>query len=95
MPKVLTQALVYWVSTNIKRCTLEKKWPVPVRQTKLWLSPSAKQHQNPCSEPPTVYQDLSMCHDWLVKKAIVNLPINMKETRNVLPVICSLQKRAH
>ena len=24
-----------------------------------------------------MYQDLSMCHDWLVKKAMVYLPIKM------------------
>ena len=27
---------------------------------------------------PPVYQDLSTCHDWPVKKAIVNLPIKIK-----------------
>ena len=43
------------------------------------LSLSAKQYRNPCSGPPMVYmyQDLSTCHDWLVKKAMVNLPIKM------------------
>ena len=25
-----------------------------------------------------MYQDLSMCHDWPVKKAIVELPIRLK-----------------
>ena len=39
---------------------------------------SAKQQQNPCSGSPPVYKDLSMHHDWLVKKATVNLPISMK-----------------
>ena len=53
-----------------------------------WLkSPSAKQHQNPCSGPPSVYQDLGMCYDWPVKKVIVNLPISMKETWNIHPII--------
>ena len=47
-------------------------------ETKLWLSPSAKQHQNPCSGAPPVYQDLITCHDWPVKKDIVNLPIRME-----------------
>ena len=47
-------------------------------ETKLWLSPSAKQHRNSCSGPAPVYQDLSMCHDRPVKKAIVNSPIRMK-----------------
>ena len=37
-------------------------------ETKLWLSPSAKQCRNPCSGPPPVYQDLSTSHDWLAKK---------------------------
>ena len=46
-------------------------------ETKLWLSASGKQHRNPCS--PTVYLDLSTRHDWLVKNAIVDLPIRLKE----------------
>ena len=41
-------------------------------ETKLWLSPSVKQCQNPCSGPPPVYKDLSARHDWPVKKAIVD-----------------------
>ena len=57
-------------------------------ETKLWSSPSAKKCQNPCSGPPPVYQDFITHHDWLVKKkAIVNLPIRMKEIRNAFPVI--------
>ena len=51
-------------------CTTEK--------TKLWLSLSAKQHQNPYSGAPSVYQDLITCHDWPVKKDIADLPIRMK-----------------
>ena len=47
-------------------------------QSKLWLSLSSKQCPNPCSGHPPVYQDLSTCHDWPVKKAIVNLSIRMK-----------------
>ena len=43
-----------------------------------WLSPSAKKRQNPCSQPPPVFQDLSTHHDWRVKKAIVNLPVRLK-----------------
>ena len=31
-------------------------------ETKLWLSPCAKQLWNPCSGPPPVYQDFSMLH---------------------------------
>ena len=48
-------------------------------ETKLWLSPSAKQRQNPSSGPSPVYQDLSTRHDWLVEKTIVVFPIRMKE----------------
>ena len=47
--------------------------------TKLLLSPSVKQCRNPCSGPVAEYQDLSTCHDWLVKKAIVNLPMRIKQ----------------
>ena len=47
-------------------------------ETKLWLRPSAKQRQNPCSGLPPVHQDLGTRHDWPVKKAIVDLPIRMK-----------------
>ena len=56
---------------------------MPRTKLKLWLSPLAKQHQNPLSGPPLVYQDLSMRHamqyDWPVEKAIsiVDLPIKM------------------
>ena len=38
-----------------------------------WLNPSVKQHQTPCSGLPAVYPDLSMRHDWPVKKAFVFL----------------------
>ena len=34
----------------------------------LWLTPSAKQRQNPCSGLPAVYPDMSARHDWPVKK---------------------------
>ena len=34
-----------------------------------------------------MYQDLSTRHDWPVKKAIVNLPIKLKENSNAFPVI--------
>ena len=58
------------------------------------LSPSAKQHQNPCSGPSLAYQDLSMCRDWPVKKAIVNLPIKLEihvnKIRSTFPVSHSL-----
>ena len=55
-----------------------------------WSSPSAKQHQNPCSGRPPVYQGFSTCHDWPVKKANVNLPIRLKvrvnKIQNAFPV---------
>ena len=37
-------------------------------EIKLWLTPSGKQCQNPCSGLPAVYPDLSMHHDWPVTK---------------------------
>ena len=49
-----------------------------IDETKLLLSPFARQRQNPCSGPSSVYQDLSTHHDGPVKKAIVDLPIQMK-----------------
>ena len=52
------------------------------RLTKLWLSASAKQRQNPCSGSPPVYQGLSTCHYWPVKNAIVDLPVRMKGNSN-------------
>ena len=52
--------------------TLDRSYRVP--QT----SVSVSQHQNPSSEPALVYQDLSICHEWPVKKTIVNLPIRVK-----------------
>ena len=60
-------------------------------ETKLWLSPFAKQCQNPCSGYPPVYQDLSTCHDWPIKKDIVYLPIRMKGNQNTLPIIDSFE----
>ena len=47
-------------------------------ETKLCLSPSAKQSRNPCSGPSPVYGDMSTRHDWPVKKAIVDLPIRIQ-----------------
>ena len=46
--------------------------------TKLLVSPSAKLHQNPCSRSLPVYPDLSMFHDWPVKKPFVDLQIRLK-----------------
>ena len=39
-------------------------------ETKLWLSPPAKQPRNPCSGSLPVYQDLSTRYDWPVKKPL-------------------------
>ena len=41
-------------------------------------SPSAKQYRNLCSRSPSLYQDLSACHDWPVQEAFVDMPIKMK-----------------
>ena len=44
-----------------------------------------------------MYQDLSTCHDWLVKKAIVDLPIRMtgnsKSTSGNLSSLLGAQKK--
>ena len=79
------------VARKTKKWVTEKQLPplskeliaYTTDESKLWLSLSVKQHQkNPCSGSPPVYQDLSMCHDWPVKKAIVDLPISMKGNSN-------------
>ena len=62
---------VTFISTQIKVAGATDR-------TKLLLSTSAKQHRNPFSRLPPLYQDLSMRHDWPVKKAIVDLPIRLK-----------------
>ena len=49
-------------------------------ETKLWLSPSAKQRRNPWSGLSTVYQNLRTRYDWRIKNAMVDLPIKMKGT---------------
>ena len=46
--------------------------------TQTELSPSVKQRRNPCCGPSPVYQDLITRYDWLVKNAIVDLPIMLK-----------------
>ena len=53
-------------------CATEETKPL------IWLSPSANQRKSLFWVPP-VNQDLSTPHDWSVKKAIVELPIRMKE----------------
>ena len=47
-------------------------------EIKLRLSLSAKRCRNPCSTPPPVYQDLSTCCDWPVKKANVANQVERK-----------------
>ena len=65
-----------------------KSAPQTTTITILWLSPkSVKQRRNPQSGPPPVYQNLSTCHDWPVKKVMFDFPIRLKGTRNALPVI--------
>ena len=57
------------------KCNIFQKLLYPViayttDKTKLWLSPCTKRCQNPCSGPPTVYQDLNKRHDWPIKLTI-------------------------
>ena len=49
-----------------KRARSRKQLACATEETKLWLSPSAKQRRNPCSGLPPVYQDLSTRYDWPV-----------------------------
>ena len=51
---------------------------MPQTELNFGLSPSVKWHQNLCSSPPPVQQDLSTHHDWPVKNAIVDLSIWLK-----------------
>ena len=62
------------------------------RRTKLWLSLSAKQCQDPSSGPTAVYQDLSMyvCNG-PVKKPLSICQSGWKEIWNALLVICPLE----
>ena len=53
-------------------------------ETKLWLSPSAKQRRNPCSGPHLCIRIWVRNMIGLLKKAIVDLPIRMKEILNAL-----------
>ena len=61
------------------------------RRTKLWLSLSAKQHQDPSSGPTAVYQDLSMYHNRPVKKPLSICQSGWKEIWKALLVICPLE----
>ena len=60
-------------------------------EIKLWLTPSAKQHRNPCSGLPAVYPDLSTRHDWPVKKGLCfvcrDRQSGWRGIQNALPVI--------
>ena len=73
-----------YTASKIIACTTEG--------TKLLVSPSTKPHQNPCSESLPVYPDLSMFHDWPVKKPFVDLRIRLKSNskfifRNLLSLL--------
>ena len=59
-------------------------------QTELncWLSQSVKQRQNPSSGSLPVYQDLNMCHDWTVQKAIADMQSGCREILHAFLVIC-------
>ena len=67
-------------------------WP----ETESWLSPSKKQRRYPFSGPPPLYQDLSTCYDWPVKRPLSIFQSRWKELRNARPVIrwvCASQPR--
>ena len=57
-------------------------WP----EVESWLSPS-KKRRYPCSGPPPLYQDLSTCYDWPVKRPLSICQSRWKEIRNARPVI--------
>ena len=87
--EIISIAMVTLVTTMVMTDDYEDDDVVYVtEETKLWLSPSVKQCQNPWSGPPPVYKDLSTRHDWRVKKAIVDLLIRLNGSRNALPIIC-------
>ena len=54
-------------------------------EIKLWLSPSAKQRQNPCSGSPPVYHNLSTCHDWVLLGVVAQSLKSVR--RNSRPII--------
>ena len=67
---------LFYFIRNLTRSLRSLAWAAD--KTKLCrLSPFAKQHRNPCSGPPAVYQDLSTRHDWSVENAIDDLPNKM------------------
>ena len=51
-------------------------------EIKIWLTPSAKQRQNPCSELPAVYPDLSRRFDWPVKRGLCFVCRDHQKTGN-------------
>ena len=86
---IISIAMVTLMTTMVMTDDYEDDDVVYVTEgTKLWLSPSVKERQNPWSGPPPVYKDLSTRHDWPVKKAIVDLLIRLNGSRNALPIIC-------
>ena len=66
----------------------------PQMELNFWLSLSVKQRQNSFSGPSTVYQELSMHHNWPVNKAIVNLPIRLRGNSKRIPGNSMSQLRA-
>ena len=54
-------------------------WP----EVESWLSPSKKQRRYPCSGPQPLYQDLSTCYDWPVKRPLSICQSRWKELPNV------------
>ena len=76
------QAYSWIKSLNVDSC-----WPAPQTKLKLWLTPSAKHHRNPCFEPPPVYQDLVRVMIGLLKRPLSICQSGWKEIRNALPVI--------
>ena len=69
----------------------DRKVDCTTYETKLWLSPFAKQCQNPCSRYRPVYKYLSTFHDLLVKKDLIDLPIRVKENQNAFQIIDSFR----
>ena len=94
-----SRSLTPITNTNLRNPTkplreiIQTTWswyPAPQTKPNLWLSLSVKQHWNPCSRSPPVYQDLSMCHDWPVKKAIINCQSCWRELKFKMLPVCSL-----
>ena len=69
-------SVIYFICICVTKTPALRTVVFATDETKLSLSPSAKQRRNPCSGLPAVYQDLSTRYD--KKNAIVDLPIKMK-----------------